>query len=94
MDHQLERLREEVRATNTKPATDLEQVATGIAEYEANILAFKEAGGIGFPSSQEMGSDMRKILPTRLREDLIWTDTGKRTSEVVARRSLRARSRP
>ena len=81
MDHQLERLREEVRAINKKPIKDLEHVATGIAEYEAKVLEFKEAGGVGFPCSQEMKSDMRKILPTGLREDLIWMDTGKQTFE-------------
>ena len=42
-DHQLERLRDEVRAINKKPIKDLEHVATGIAEYEAKILESKEA---------------------------------------------------
>jgi hypothetical protein len=77
-DHQLERLRDEVRAITRKPITDLEHVATGIAEYEAKILEFKEAGGIGFSSSQEMKSDMRKLLPQRIREDLIWMEQGKK----------------
>ena len=44
MDHQLERLRDEVRAINKKPIRDLEHVATGTAEYEA--------GGIGSPPAK------------------------------------------
>ena len=78
--HQLERLRDEVRAITRKPIKDLEHVATGIAEYEAKIPEFKEAGGIGFSSSQEMKSDMRKLLPQRVREDLIWMGTDKNAS--------------
>ena len=52
MGHQLERLRDEVRAITRKPIKDLEHVATGVAEYEAEILEPKEAGCIGFSSSQ------------------------------------------
>ena len=50
----LEELRGEVRMLHTRPMKDLEQVAAGIAEFEAKIKEYKEAGGTGFDGDHEM----------------------------------------
>ena len=42
MPLQLARLRNAVRLLHRKPITDLESVATGIAEYEAKILEIEK----------------------------------------------------
>ncbi len=74
---QLEQLRGEVRLLHTRPIKDLDSVATGIAEFEAKLKEYKEAGGTGFDKDQEMKSDLLSILPARLREDLLWNASGK-----------------
>ena len=71
----LEELRGEVRLLHTKPIKDLESVATGIAEFEEKIREYREAGGTGFVTDNEMKSDLVAILPARLREDLLWQAT-------------------
>ena len=68
----LEELRAEVRVLHTKKIKDLESVATGIAEFEAKIAEYTDAGGTGFGGDSEMKSDLLAILPERLREDLLW----------------------
>lgn len=37
-------------------------------------------GGVGFPPGQGEESEIRRILPTSLREDLIWMDAGEHAS--------------
>ena len=66
---QLEQLRGEVRMLHTRPIKDLESIQTGIAEFEAKLKEYKEAGGTGFDKDQEKKSDLLAILPSRLRED-------------------------
>ncbi len=69
----LEELRQEVRVIHTKPIKDLESVPVGIAEFEAKIKEYSDAGGKGFNSNDEMKSDLLAILPYKLREDLLWS---------------------
>jgi len=73
--HHLEDLREICRTIHLKPIKDVESLATGIVEYEAKIRAYKDAGGIGYSSSDEMKSDLKRILPSKLREELLWHST-------------------
>ena len=73
----LEELRGEVRMLHTRPMKDLEQVAAGIAEFEAKIKEYKQAGGTGFDGDHEMKSDLLAILPPKLREDHLLTAAGK-----------------
>ena len=72
----LEELRGEVRMLHTRPMKDLEQVAAGIAEFEAKIKEYNPAGGVGFNGDHEMKSDLLAILPAKLREDHLLTATG------------------
>ena len=72
----LEELRGEVRMLHTRPMKDLEQVAAGIAEFEAKIKEYNQAGGVGFNGDHEMKSDLLAILPAKLREDHFLTATG------------------
>ena len=53
----LEELRGEVRMLHTRPMKDLEQVAAGIAEFEAKIKEYNQAGCVGFNGDHEMKSD-------------------------------------
>ena len=73
----LEELRGEVRMVHTRPMKDLESVAAGIAEFEAKIKEYKEAGGNGFDGDHEMKSDLLAILPAKLREDHLLTAAGR-----------------
>ena len=73
----LEELRGEVRMLHTRPMKDLEHVAAGIAEFEAKIKEYKEAGGNGFDGDHEMKSDLLAILPAKLREDHLLTAAGR-----------------
>ena len=76
---QLEQLRGEVRMLHTRPIKDLESVATGIAEFDAKLKEYSDAGGTGFDKDNEKKSDLLAILPARLREDLLWNASGKET---------------
>ena len=73
----LEELRGEVRMLHTRPMKDLEQVAAGVAEFEAKIKEYRQAGGKGFDGDHEMKSDLLAILPPKLREDHLLTAAGK-----------------
>ena len=72
----LEELRGEVRMLHTRLMKDLEQVAAGIAEFEAKIKEYNQAGGVGFNGDHEMKSDLLAILPAKLREDHLLSATG------------------
>ncbi len=100
IDLRLEELRGEVRMLHTKQIKDLESVPAGIAEFEAKIEEYINAGGTGFGSDREMKSDLTAILPAKLREDLLWSATDPRSftafrDMVIAQsaRTLAARRR-
>ena len=73
--HHLEDLREVCRTIHLKPIKDVEGLLTGIVEYETKLREYKDAGGICYSSSDEMKSDLERILPQRLREELLWHST-------------------
>ena len=52
-----------------KKIKDLDSVITGVAEYEAKIKEYMEAGGVGYNDDAIKRSDLAAILPTKLRED-------------------------
>ena len=73
----LEELRGEVRMLHTRPMKDLDQVNAGIAEFEAKLKEYKDAGGTGFDGDHEKKSDLLAILLAKLREDHLLTAAGK-----------------
>ena len=73
-ESRLEDLREEVKRAHAKPMKDLEDIKTGIAAFDNLLKEYTDAGGSS-PSDQEKKSDLQRMLPGRIREQLIWHAT-------------------
>ena len=69
LPHQLEDLRNEVRTIHLRPMKDVENVHTGIAEFDDTLRRYHEAGGTGWRDASELKSDLMAILPAKMRED-------------------------
>ena len=69
LPQRLEELRIEVRCLTSKHMKELEHIPAGIAHFQSTLKEFKDAGGLGYTSSQEMKSDLLSILPKVIRED-------------------------
>ncbi len=67
----LETLRREVKVLHLKPITSLDKVEEGVAEFENVMNEYVKAGGTA-PGNEEMKSDLLAVLPTDLREALLW----------------------
>ncbi len=74
----LEELRRTVRTMHMRPMKGLEHVEEGIAEFENLLRDYEDAGGTPF-AEEEKKADLLAILPSELREHLLWyvTDKGK-----------------
>ncbi len=73
----LETLRREVKLIHLKPIPSLEKVEEGVAEFENVLNEYIQVGGTPI-SAEEKKSDLLAVLPTELRETLLWraTDEG------------------
>ena len=73
----LDGLRQEVKTLHMKPIKGVENVEEGIAAFENTILAYTQAGGTPL-QDRELKSDLLAILPSEIREPLLWhaTDGG------------------
>ena len=69
LPHQLEDLRSEVRTIHLRPMKDIENVHTGIAEFDDTLRRYHEAGGTGWRDAAELKSDLMAILPLKMKED-------------------------
>ncbi len=69
LQQRLEDLRDEVRVIHTKRIKDLETVAIGVADFEKLLSEYVLAGGPGYDGDDIWKSDLRRILPQKLRED-------------------------
>ncbi len=67
----LEHLRREVKTMHLKPIKDIEGVEEGIAEFENTLMEYEQAGGTA-NTDDEKKSDLLAILPSSLRENLLW----------------------
>ncbi len=70
----LETLRREVKTLHLNPIKNLESVEEGIANFENTIHEYEQAGGTPF-QDLELKSDLLAILPSDLRENLLWQAT-------------------
>ena len=70
----LENLRREVRQLHLKPIKNLEGIDEGVAEFENTLFKYAQAGGRPY-SDEEMKADLLGILPSEIREDLLWHAT-------------------
>ena len=71
LNHRLEDLRIEMRTIHTRPIKSLENVPTGIEEFNEKIREFRTAGGKGWSDAEEKKSDLMAILPRALKTDPI-----------------------
>ena len=73
----LEGMRNDMKMMFTKPMKNLEAVPIGIAEFELQIKEYVDCGGPA-PSDEEKKSDLLRILPETLQDNLLWraTDPG------------------
>ena len=69
LNNRLEDLRCEMRMIHTRPIKSLDNVPTGIAEFEEKIREFHTAGGQGWRDAEELKSDLMAILPKELKTD-------------------------
>ena len=72
----LEELRRSVRTMHLRPIRALDHIEEGIAEFENLLRDYEEAGGSPF-APEEKKADLLAILPTELREHLLWYVTDK-----------------
>ena len=63
-----------MKMLHTRTIKNLETVLIGIAEYELQIKEYVECGGIE-PTNEEKKSDLLRILPEHLQDNLLWRAT-------------------
>ena len=73
----LEGMRTDMKMLHTRTIKNLETVPIGIAEFELQIKEYVECGGTE-PTNEEKKSDLLRILPEHLQDNLLWraTDPG------------------
>ena len=73
----LEMVRREVKELHMRHIENFEAVEEGVNEFENTMAEYVKAGGPEPPDS-ELKSDLLRILPTEIRELLLWhsTDVG------------------
>ena len=73
----LEGMRTDMKMLHTRTIKNLETVLIGIAEFELQIKEYVECGGIE-PTNEEKKSDLLRLLPEHLQDNLLWraTDPG------------------
>jgi len=89
----LEDLRDEVRMIHTKRIKDLESVPTGVAEFERLLNEYVEAGGPGYDGDEIWKSDLRRILPQKLREDTTLLNIDSKTTFSAYREMVLSQAR-
>ena len=67
----LNRLRDQVMSVRTRPIPSVEKIEEGVAEFENLFAEYALAGGI-LEGDDAMKSDLLKILPSGVRDKLLW----------------------
>ncbi len=80
----LETLRQEVKMLHTKSIASLDKVEEGVAAWENVHQEYALAGGT-LPEDPEMKADLLAVLPSEIRETLLW----KTTEEAVSYQQFR-----
>ena len=70
-------MRNEMKSLHLKPIKNLESIPIGIADYELKLQEYQDIGGT-IPTDSERKDDLLNILPSELRDNLLWraTDRG------------------